>query len=238
MNSSSQNDKFLDIKAAIIAEPVRFFKDPDILLALNETLDTKNPQGDNIYDIRDQVIARIRQEFTQLKKQHNDVITTVRDNFTATLQIHNAVLQLIKCQSLEAFLTLLKGNFFDILRVNAGLFIVAQNIKKNIDASIYENMFILSSEKILSFQQGSHQNKIAPIILRPIYKNNDISYGKGAHNLVSEVLLSFCEKNDGFDAVFAMASISPDQFSAGQNTDFLAFFRESLGHMLRSWLKQ
>ena len=105
-----------DLRDRLLAEPETILEDRDLMNALVAA--NERAMGANIVDLRGIAMQRLETRLDRLEDTHRSVIAAAYENLAGTNQIHRAVLQLLEPASFEGFITALRGEVAQTLRVD------------------------------------------------------------------------------------------------------------------------
>ena len=229
----TQNVMADDLRKKIIANPDVLLDDADVMRALVGANDSA--QGDNVVDLRSIAMDRLAARLDRLEDTHRNVIAAAYDNLAGTNQIHRAILRMMDAATFPQFLSDLSGEVADILRVDALRLVIET---EDPQAAAMEDLNVATMPE--GFVEGyitlGRNMPARQVTLRPFHKAGGSLYGARAEFIQSEAVLKVDLGKDRLPAMLVMGSEDPQQFTAQQGTDLLAFFAGVFERVVRRWL--
>lgn len=226
-----------ETREKILSEPGTILDDQDLMRALVGA--NERAMGANVIDMRGLAMERLETRLDRLEDTHRSVIAAAYENLAGTNQIHRAVLRLLDPADFNAFLTALRSDLPDILRVDA-LALVLESEDADGQASIVTMGDVLKicekgfCEDYLDEDRARAQDR--PVALRQIAGGPSRIYGPKAGQIRSEACLVLDLGAGRMPAMLVMGSEDEYQFTPQHGSDLLAFFGGVFERCLRRWL--
>jgi len=207
---------------------------PDFLIQHPELVATLTPpearHGDNVLDLQNFMVQRLRTDLTQLKGQQRALIATSRSNLSSQNRVHAAVLALMEATSFEQLLQVVTTDLVILLDVD----IVTIGVE-----SAAETHPRLPLPGIRLLPSGTVASILGPE--RPARLGDDIDgdvtlFGDAAGLVRSEAVLRLTVSEEGPPGLLCIGTRRPDRFHAGQGTELLCFLARALEVTMGGWL--
>jgi uncharacterized protein YigA (DUF484 family) len=222
-----------DLRKKIIANPDVLLEDADLMRALVGANDES--QGANVVDLRAIAMERLEARFDRLEDTHRSVIAAAYDNLAGTNQVHRAILRMMDAQTFEDFLSALRGDVADILRVDA-LRLVLESADPEALTNDGETVAVMPENYIEGYITLGRNMPARQITLRPFQKVGGSLYGDRAAYIQSEACMKIDLGPDRMPAMLVMGSEDAQLFTSQQGTDLLTFFAGVFERVVRRWL--
>lgn len=238
MSSDPQANDALtqDVRSKIMSDPEAVLADQDVMRALVAANETS--MGDNIVDLRGIAMERLETRLDRLEDTHRNVIAAAYENLAGTNQIHRAILRMMDAGKFESFLSDLRGEVADILRVDA-VRLVLESGTPETDPAVSRLGDVLSIAEPGFVDDYITNGRSAParhVTLRQI-KTNDIAiFGDKTDAIRSEACLRLDLGQGRLPGMLVFGAEDPHQFTPQQGTDLLTFFAGVFERVMRRWL--
>ena len=203
------------------------------LVAANE-----KTMGGNIVDLRGIAMDRLETRLDRLEDTHRNVIAAAYENLAGTNQIHRAILRMMDAGKFESFLSDLRGDVADILRVDS-VRLVLESTTSETDPTVAQLSDVLSVAEPGFVQDYISQGRSAParqVTLRQV-KTDDVEiFGDKADYIRSEACLRLDLGDGRLPGMLIFGAEDPHQFTPQQGTDLLTFFAGVFERVMRHWL--
>jgi uncharacterized protein YigA (DUF484 family) len=228
-----------DLRDLILAEPERLLADRDVMNALVAA--NERAMGANIVDLRGIAMQRLETRLDRLEDTHRSVIAAAYENLAGTNQIHRAVLQLLEPASFEGFITALRGEVAQTLRVDI-VRLVLETVQDGGEADpalrkLGEVLQVGPRGHVAQYLSNGRGGAIRPVVLRPVTPLAATVYGPQAGEIRSEALMKLDLGRGRLPAMLAFGSEDAQMFRTSHGTDLLAFFAGVFERLMRQWLK-
>ena len=225
-----------DVRSKIMSTPEAVLEDQDIMRALVAA--NEKTMGGNIVDLRGIAMDRLESRLDRLEDTHRNVIAAAYENLAGTNQIHRAILRMMDAGKFESFLSDLRGDVADILRVDT-VRLVLESTTSDADPSIAKLNDVLSVAEPGFVQDYISQGRSAParqVTLRQV-KTDDVEiFGDKADYIRSEACLRLDLGDGRLPGMLVFGAEDPHQFTPQQGTDLLTFFAGVFERVMRHWL--
>lgn len=225
-----------DVRSKIMSAPEAVLEDQDIMRALVAA--NEKSLGGNIVDLRGIAMDRLESRLDRLEDTHRNVIAAAYENLAGTNQIHRAILRMMDAGKFESFLTDLRGDVADILRVDC-VRLVLESTTSEADPAVTKLSDVLSVAEPGFVQDYISQGRSAParqVTLRQVKTDNVAIFGDKADYIRSEACLRLDLGDGRLPGMLIFGSEDPHQFTPQQGTDLLTFFAGVFERTMRHWL--
>ena len=225
-----------DVRSKIMSAPEAVLEDQDIMRALVAA--NEKSLGGNIVDLRGIAMDRLESRLDRLEDTHRNVIAAAYENLAGTNQIHRAILRMMDAGTFESFLTDLRGDVADILRVDC-VRLVLESTTSEADPAVTKLSDVLSVAEPGFVQDYISQGRSAParqVTLRQVKTDNVAIFGDKADYIRSEACLRLDLGDGRLPGMLIFGSEDPHQFTPQQGTDLLTFFAGVFERTMRHWL--
>lgn len=217
----------VEVAAYLCTHPDFLIRHPELVAMLTPP---EMQYGDNVLDLQNFMMQRLRSDLTLLKGQQRALIATSRSNLSSQNRIHAAVLALMEATSFEQLLQVVTTDLailLDVDIVTIGVESAAQTHPR------------LPVPGIRLLPTGTVAGILGPE--RPARLANDIEgtislFGDAAGLVRSEALLRLTVSEDGPPGLLCIGTRRPDRFHAGQGTELLCFLARALEVTMGGWL--
>ncbi len=233
MSTKSQIDP--DIRNVILSDPEVVLEDQDLMQALVAA--NERTMGANIVDLRGIAMARMEVRLDRLEETHRSVIAAAYENLAGTNQIHRAVLRMMEATRFDQFLSDLRGEVADILRLGSVRLVLEGNSGGDRATERFEEVLTFVAPGFVhDYMFGGRKQPIRPVVLRQVLPEADTVHGAKAGFVRSEACLLLNLGEGRLPGLLVLGSEDPHQFSPQQGTDLLAFFGGVFERTMRRWL--
>ena len=225
-----------DVRSKIISDPEALLEDKDIMRALVSA--NAQSAGDNIVDLRGLAMERLEARLDRLEDTHRNVIAAAYENLAGTNQIHRAILRLMDATRFEPFLSDLRGEVADILRLDS-VRLVLESSDADGDPAIAKLSDILSIAEPGFIQDYISLGRSAParqVTLCQVSTQDEEIFGPKASDIRSEACLRLDLGVGRLPGMLIFGSVDPLMFTPQQGTDLLTFFTGVFERVMRRWL--
>ncbi|MEM6891585.1 MAG: DUF484 family protein [Pseudomonadota bacterium] len=222
------------LREAILSNPQDILDDRDMMQALISSNERR--MGANIVDLRGIAMDRLETRLDRLKDTHRSVIAAAYENLAGNAQIQRAVLRLLEAEDFGLFLSALKEDVAQVLRVDA--------IRLLLEVS-GEPLLTDDGHGVLSLNDAGFidrylaENAPAPqrdVILRPAPAVAALLYDEATHVIQSEACIRLDIGTPGVAGLLALGAHDPSMFSPQQGTDLLSFLGSVIERLMRRWV--
>lgn len=231
------NPKIEDaLREAIIAQPTVILDDKDVmhaLIAANEKI-----MGANIVDLRGIAMDRLETRLDRLEDTHRSVIAAAYENLAGTNQIHRAILRMLDAVEFVTFLTDLRGDVAEILRVDA-VRLVLETDQSDVDpglARLGDVLSIMEPGYCDAYLSHALAGSARPVVLRQVKQGDNDLYGDKCDFIRSEACLKLDFGPGRLPGMLLLGAEDPHMFGPQQGTDLLIFFAGVFERVMRRWL--
>lgn len=230
-----------DIRDKIISNPAKLLEDKDIMRALVAANDKSQGEmsGGNVVDLRGIALERLEARLDRLEDTHRNVIAAAYENLAGTNQIHRAILRMMDATQFEPFLSDLRGEVSDILRVDA-VRLVLESANPDDDPSVARLGEILSVAEpgfVNDYMVQARSTSTRQVTLRQVRTDDTEIFGDNAEYIRSEACLRLDLGEGRLPGMLVFGAKDPHQFTAQQGTDLLTFFAGVFERVMRRWLR-
>ena len=225
-----------DVRSKIMSDPEALLEDQDIMRALVAA--NEKTMGGNIVDLRGIAMERLESRLDRLEDTHRNVIAAAYDNLAGTNQIHRAILRMMDATKFESFLSDLRGDVADILRVES-VRLVLESANSEADPSIARLRNVLSVAEPGFVDNYITMGRSAParqVTLRQLRSQDSEMFGDKADYIRSEACLRLDLGAGRLPGMLVFGAEDPHQFTPQQGTDLLTFFAGIFERVMRRWL--
>ncbi|MCY3994701.1 MAG: DUF484 family protein [Rhodobacter sp.] len=225
-----------DLKQRILSNPGLVLEDTDLMRALIEASD--QAAGDNIVDLRGIAIDRLETRLERLEETHSDVIAAAYENLSGTKQIHRAVLKLMEPVTLKSFLTCLRDEMPEILRVEALQLLMETDTHPvaPVIRSLGSLITLVKPGFINEYLTRGREIPVRRITLHATLSGNTAVFHSSNHEIRSEACLTLDLGEKRPRGLLAIGSETAGYFDPSQGTDLLAFLADAVERSLRRLL--
>ena len=229
-----------DIRDKIISNPAKLLEDKDIMRALVAANDKSQGEisGGNVVDLRGIAMERLEARLDRLEDTHRNVIAAAYENLAGTNQIHRAILRMMDATQFEPFLSDLRGEVSDILRVDA-VRLVLESANPDDDPSVARLGEILSVAEpgfVNDYMVQARSTSTRQVTLRQVRTDDTEIFGDKAEYIRSEACLRLDLGEGRLPGMLVFGAEDPHQFTPQQGTDLLTFFAGVFERVMRRWL--
>ena len=225
-----------DVRSKIMSDPAALLEDQDIMRALVAA--NEKTMGGNIVDLRGIAMDRLESRLDRLEDTHRNVIAAAYENLAGTNQIHRAILRMMDAGKFENFLTDLRGDVADILRVDS-VRLVLESTTSETDPTVAQLSNVLSVAEPGFVQDYISQGRSAPareVTLRQVKTDDVEMFGDKADYIRSEACLRLDLGDGRLPGMLVFGAEDPHQFTPQRGTDLLTFFTGVFERVMRHWL--
>jgi uncharacterized protein YigA (DUF484 family) len=183
-------------------------------------------RGENIVDLQQFMLHRLREEVARLKTQQRSLISTSRSNMTSTQRIHAAVLAVVAAHGLEHLLQTVTIDLAVLLDVD----LVTLCLEHRAGFAAPAGVQLLPAGEI-----GHLLGPGRGALLEDRVRADPAIFGDGADLVKSEALLRLSIPGAP-PGLLALGSRRPSKFKAGHGTELLAFLAQTLAIKIGPWL--
>lgn len=224
------------LRAKIIARPDVILDDKDVMRALvaaNERI-----MGDNIVDLRGIAMDRLESRLDRLEDTHRSVIAAAYENVAGTNQIHRAILKSLEADTLTDFVTHLKTDIGETLRVDAiQLVLESDQNDSTMPVTDVENGILRRAPGAVDAYVSQGRGGISrQVTLRYADHGDTEVFGQEAGQIRSEACLKLDLGADRLPGLLVLGSKDAEMFGPQQGTDLLMFFTGVVERVLRRWV--
>jgi len=225
-----------DLKARLLSNPELILRDRDLMQALLTASD--RAAGNNIVDLRGIAMERLESRLERLERTHGEVIAAAYENLTGMNQIHRAILKLLEPVTLLGFLTCLRDELPEILRVDALRLLMEKDANATIPILRDREslMTLVEPGFITGYLTRGRDISIRQITLRQIDAGDVSVFGSANREIGSEACLVLDLGRNRLPGMLVFGSKRVGQFDPAQGTDLLAFFAGMFERTLRRLL--
>jgi len=236
---SSSTGALDQLRDKILSDPAVLLDDQDVMKALISAKDRE--KGENVVDLRGIAMERLEQRLDRLADTHQTVIAAAYENLAGTTQIQRAVLALLEPLDFTEFLTSLKGEVADILKVDCLRLCLESSsnehaVTAHLSREYGQVLGIFAPGSIDEYITGGRNTTSRQVTLRQIGTPSPALYGDKADWIRSEALLKLDLGPANLPGLLAIGSEDPHQFNPNQGTDLLTFFAAAFERTMRRWL--
>ncbi|KUP92389.1 DUF484 family protein [Tritonibacter horizontis] len=225
------------LRKKIIDEPQMVLDDPNVMRAL--VAGNERSMGSNIVDMRGLAMERLETRLDRLEDTHRSVIAAAYENLAGTNQIHRAVLRLLDPESFAGFMEVLRGDFCDILRIDA-MALILETTQEEAGAAVERVGDVLKFTEAGFIDgylsQGRSFGGERSVLLRQIDTAPARIYGEKSASLRSEACLKLDLGSGRLPGLLVLGAEDPGQFTPQHGTDLLSFFAGVFERSMRRWL--
>ena len=227
------------LRDRILSDPSLVLEDLDVMKALIDA--NGQMMGENVVDLRGIAMTRLEQRFDRLEDTHRTVIAAAYENLAGMSQINRAVLALLEPLDFSEFLTSLRGEVADILKVSSlRLCLESHTATHEVQSKLSEEygdvLGIYGPGSIDEYLTGGRNMTSRAVTLRQVANPPEVLYGKQTAWIRSEALLKLDLGDAKLPGMLALGSEDPHQFHPNHGTDLLGFFAGATERVLRRWL--
>jgi uncharacterized protein YigA (DUF484 family) len=236
MVMSSNPDSYSAFRDRILSDPEAVLEDQDIMRALITA--NEKSMGSNIVDLRGIAMERLEARLDRLEDTHRNVIAAAYENLAGTNQIHRAILRMMDANRFESFLSDLKGDVADILRVDT-VRLVLESAARTEDPAVAKLQDVLCVAEpgfVAGYIAQGRTHPIRQVTLRQVRTDNEMLFGDKADFIRSEACLRLDLGEGRLPGMLIFGAEDPHQFTPQQGTDLLAFFTGVFERVMRRWL--
>jgi len=225
-----------DLRRRIMSNPGLVLEDRDLMRALIEASD--QAAGDNIVDLRGIAIDRLETRLERLEETHSDVIAAAYENLSGAKQIHRAVLKLMEPATLRNFLTYLRDELPEILRIEALQLLMETDIHSvaPVIRSLGSLIMLVKPGFINEYLTRGREIPVRRVTLHATLSGNTAVFHSSNREIRSEACLTLDLGKNRPRGLLAMGSETAGYFHPSQGTDLLAFFADAVERSLRRLL--
>ncbi len=225
-----------DLKRRILSRPELVLEDRDLMRALIEASD--RAIGNNIIDLRGVAIDRLETQLNRLEETHSNVIAAAYDNLSGMNQMHRAVLKLLEPATLLGFLTCLRDDLPDILRVEALHLLMETDAQPvaPVLRSLGNLLTLVEPGFIKDYLTQGRDIPVRRITLRPTLSGNIAVFQSSTREIRSEACVTLDLGESRPPGLLVIGSETAGHFNPAQGTDLLAFFSRTFELSLRRLL--
>ena len=218
----------------IAPEAVAFYlkRHPDFLVEHPELLAILTPpghrRGDNIVDMQNFMVERLKTDLHRLKSQQRALIATSRSNLSSQQRIHAGVLALLQAASFEQLIQTVTTDLAVLLDIDVVTLCIESS--RSFGAAALPGLQLL--------EPGAVEALLGPnrdVLLEDEVAGDAAIFGSGAGLVQSAALLrlSVARAPPG---LLALGSRRAGKFKPGQGTELLGFLAQALGVTIGQWL--
>lgn len=225
-----------ELREKIMADPDVILEDHDLMRALIEA--SERTMGSNIVDLRGIAMERLEARLDRLEDTHRSVIAAAYENLAGTNQIHRAVLRMLDPTDFEGFLTNLRTEVADILRVDT-VRLVLESRQETEEPSLQrlgDVLCVADPGFVDAYLTGGRNVPVRAVCLRQTQPHSDVIYGQAADYIRSEALMKLDLGRGRLPGMLVMGSEDPHQFKSSHGTDLLVFFAGVFERAMQRWL--
>lgn len=218
----------LQVKSYLEAHPEFLVEHPDLVEVLAPP---GREAGDNVHDMQQFMLRRLRDEVRRLKSQQRVLVETSRTNMSIQSQVHQAALALLEARSFEHLIHIVTTDLSQILDVDA-VTICVEAIPDGPTGRVKTaGVFLLEAHGVDSrIGQG-----------REVLLANDIPadpqvFGPAAGLVKSQALARMRASRRAPEGLLALGARDIDKFHPDQGAELLVFLAGLLGRAIRGWL--
>ncbi len=234
----SQAELNHDTRDRILSDPDMILNDPVIMRAL--VSENERMMGANIVDMRGLAMERLETRLDRLEDTHRSVISAAYENIAGTDQVHRAILRLLDPVDFDTFLTVLRKDVLEILRVDAlALILESEQAKSSPDVKALDDALkIVQAGFVHQYvtRSTTKTSRNQPIVLRQLSSGTAQIYGDHAKYIQSEACLRLDLGPNRLPGLLILGSKDGQQFTPQHGTDLLAFFGGVFERIMRRWL--
>lgn len=227
-----------DVRSKIMSEPEVLLEDKDIMRALVAA--NEKHLGGNIVDLRGIAMERLESRLDRLEDTHRNVIAAAYENLAGTNQIHRAILRMMDADRFEVFLSDLRGDVADILRVDV-VRLVLESTSEESDPAVARLSDVLSVGEPGFVNDYITQGRAIParqVTLRQVRTDDAEIFGAKAPYIRSEACMRLDLGEGRLTGMLIFGSEDPHQFTPQQGTDLLTLFAGVFERVMRHWLSR
>ena len=222
-----------DERKKILKNPDLILLDKELLLALLK--DSDFPDEENLVDIRNVFLKKLRDKVENLKTTNSQIIRHAYENQLGIKKIHKCCLATIETKDIDSLFRFLCSKAPEILSVDKIKIVVSEDIFSHFD---FENCFLKPDREVSKFLEkiGITNGKSVRLKYVPEKKkitDEDIIIRE--ENTKSEAIISLLIERELKGFIF-FESASESTFSVDQSTDYLEFFAKVTSKHLESLL--
>jgi uncharacterized protein len=216
-----------EVIAYLRAHPDFLVHHPDLLGIL---LPPPRDQGDNVVDMQQFVVERLRRELDRLRDSYKALVTISRTNMSVQTRVHQGVLALLKARSFEHFIDIVTNELAGVVRAD----VVALCIEagdSTLPHAVKAGVYVL--------QPGAVDELIGvgrDVALRAEVSGDPRLFGPSAGLVKSEALVRLTISRDGPQGLLAIGSRRRNFFTPKQGTELLSFLARTVEHSIRALL--
>ncbi len=235
-SSESGIAKVNDLKQRILTNPELVLEDRDLMRALIEASD--RAVGDNIVDLRGVAMDRLETQLERLEETHSDVIAAAYENLSGMNLIHRAVLKLLEPVTLRGFLTCIRDELPDILRVEALQLLMETDTRPvaPVLRSLGSLLTLVQPGFTNDYLTQGREIPTRRVTLRPTLTGSVAVFSSSNREIRSEACLTLTLGRNRPPGLLAIGSKTAGYFDPSQGTELLEFFAGTFERSLRRLL--
>lgn len=233
---SSQADIDPNLRQKILSQPDVILDDQDVMRALIAA--NEKTMGGNIVDLRGIAMERLEARLGRLEDTHRSVIAAAYDNLAGTNQVHRAVLRMLDPVDFSGFISDLRGDVADILRVEAVRLVLESHEADGANRlNGYQDIIsVVETGFVDEYITYGRNVPVRSVTLRPLIQDHAPIYGDASEIIGSEACIKLDFGPNRLPGMLLLGAEDPHQFNAQQGTDLLAFFGGIFERTMRRWL--
>jgi len=186
--------------------------------------------GNNVVDMQNFMIERLRREIDRLKASQGEIIATARGNLSSQARVHSAVLDLIGARTFEELIETVTTDLVMRLDVDV-VSLCVECDRVSLPSATRTSVRVLAPGSIDRLMGGSFH-----ALLRPQVAADPMVFGAAAGLVRSDALLRLNVSPSAPAALVALGSRHEGRFEPGHGTELLGFLAGVLETSIRSWL--
>ncbi|HAX91494.1 MAG TPA: hypothetical protein DCY07_04710 [Rhodospirillaceae bacterium] len=231
--SPSSKRPYLSV-AGLTPENVRGFlmENPDFLAdnadILEELVPPETRRGDGVQDFQHFMVAKIQDDFTALKAEHEDLIDLLQENLLRQNRMNTAILALMDAPDFESTLRLIGQEFADILEQEAvGFFLEAGGW---LDVGDYDGLKVVSPGVVNRWLNGRE------VMLEEVPHGLRELYGDASRNVRSQALVRLTIREGLPPGLLALGHADPMHYATDLATEQVETLGGVIERCLGKWL--
>lgn len=218
----------VQVKSYLKAHPEFLIEHPDVIEVLAPP---GREAGDNVHDMQQFMLRRLRDEVGRLKSQQRALVETSRTNMSIQNQVHQAALALMEARSFEHLIHIVTTDLSQMLDVDVVTICVEAMPDGPTGRVKTAGVYLLEPHGVDSrIGQG-----------REVLLANDIPadpqvFGPAAGLVKSQALARMRVSRRTPDGLLAVGARDAGKFNPEQGAELLVFLAGLLGRAIRGWL--
>ena len=222
------------LKKDLINNPHWILNDNEILEHLINS--EKNEINNNVIDLRDVYLKKIKSKLEDLSNIHNSTISAAYENYLSANNLHRCILKILEQKNLEDLLHILSTDIKKILQCSTLKLLFSGRTKITLNNTDFINVKKNEIQEIIKTTKLTNNSIIK---LKNNYERLFITnfIKKNKRIIFSEAVLSLCTylKNDNY-AILILGSFNKLTFNEKNKTDYLSILAKVISIELDKYL--